>query len=155
MYLSSSSFLACTTKSAYRHSQPASSRVGDSEPHWPLQSTWDCGTRGHLGLSSSMWSEGVRAVSSNLMMQSGSVLSIFKFIRSHLVNVTVVITFVSLQYQMGSQRLQRTLSWRVQNAVWQRHRYYWHSYLQQQTLSWQSASQLSVGLLFFVQCCLH
>ena len=54
----SSSFLACTTKSAECHSQPAASWVGHSEPYWLLQSMWNCGTRGCFGLSSSMWSEG-------------------------------------------------------------------------------------------------
>ena len=31
---SSSSFMACATQSALRHSQPATSRAGDSEPYW-------------------------------------------------------------------------------------------------------------------------
>jgi len=40
--------------------QPATSKAGDSEPCWLLQSMWDRGTHGHLWLSWSMWSEGER-----------------------------------------------------------------------------------------------
>jgi len=34
---------------------------------------WDCGTEGHLGLSSSMWSEGNRVVFSSLLLLSCSI----------------------------------------------------------------------------------
>ena len=42
------------------HSQPATSRAGDSETRWLLQSMWDYGIQGHSWLSSSMWSKDVK-----------------------------------------------------------------------------------------------
>jgi len=47
---------------------PSAARAGDYEPCWLLQSMWDYGTQGHLGLSSSMWSKGVQTVSSSLLV---------------------------------------------------------------------------------------